>query len=93
MAWEQGTRNMWGRSLDEDRPARLTIRDPEGNVLSAWGGADPCAPDGFSAPHGLWVDSHGDIYVGEVSQTALTAFYQRTSWHAGCHSLIKFARI
>ncbi len=93
MAWEAGTRNMVGRTLDEDRPSRLTIRDPEGNVLSAWGGADPCASDGFSAPHGLWVDSRGDVYVGEVSQTALTAFYARTRWHEGCHSLIKFARI
>ncbi len=93
MGWEQGTRNMWGRPLEEDRPSRLSIRDPDGNILSTWGGADPCASDGFSAPHGLWVDSRGNIYVGEVTHTALTAFYQRTRWHAGCHSLIKFARL
>jgi sugar lactone lactonase YvrE len=93
LGWERGTRNMWGRPLEEDRPSRLTIRDPEGNILSAWGGADPCASDGFAAPHGLWVDSRGDVYVGEVTQTALTAFFKRTRWHEGCHSLIKFARL
>jgi hypothetical protein len=93
MGWEQGTLNMAGRLLDEDRPSRLTIRDQQGNVLSSWGGADPCASDGFSAPHGMWVDSHGDIYVGEVTKTALSGFFKQTTWHEGCHSLIKFARI
>jgi hypothetical protein len=93
MGWEQGLPNMAGRILPEDRPSRLTIRDIDGNILSAWGGPDPCASDGFSAPHGLWVDSRGDVYVGEVTQTALSRFYKRTTWHEGCHSLIKFARI
>jgi hypothetical protein len=93
LAWEKGSRNMAGRPLDEDRPARLTIRDIDGNIMSAWGGPDYCASDGFSAPHGLWVDSRGHVYVGEVTHTALTRFYQRTTWHEGCHSVIKFARI
>jgi hypothetical protein len=93
MGWEKGTRNMAGHPLDEDRPSRLTVRDPEGNVLSAWGGPDPCASDGFAAPHGLWVDSRGDIYVGEVTHTALSGFFKNNPWHEGCASLTKFARI
>jgi hypothetical protein len=93
LGWEKGTRNMAGHPLDEDRPSRLTIRDINGHVLAAWGGPDPCASDGFAGPHGLWVDSRGDIYVGEVTHTALTTFFKRTTWHEGCHSLIKFARI
>jgi hypothetical protein len=28
------------------------------------------APGQFIAPHGLAIDSHGDIYVGEVSWSA-----------------------
>jgi hypothetical protein len=36
------------------------------------------------------VDSHGDIYVGEVTQTALSRYGR---YHAGCHSLQKFVRI
>jgi len=93
MGWEKGSRNMAGRLLDEDRPSRLTIRDLAGNILSTWGGPDPCASDGFAAPHGLWVDSHGDIYVGEVTKTALSGFFKNHPWHEGCHSLIKFARV
>ncbi|MFN8525706.1 MAG: peptidyl-alpha-hydroxyglycine alpha-amidating lyase family protein [Chloroflexota bacterium] len=93
MGWEKDTRNMAGKLLTEDRPSRLTVRDIQGNILSTWGGPDPCAIDGFSAPHGLWVDSRGDIYVGEVTQTALSGFFKRTTYHAGCHSLIKFAKI
>ena len=27
-------------------------------------------PGQFSAPHGICVDRHGDVYVGEVSWTA-----------------------
>ena len=46
--------------------------------------------DGFSSPHGLWVDKHGDIYVGEVTHTALS---RSGRYHAGCHSLLKFVRI
>src|SRR5688572_2886606 len=93
MGWEKGTLNMAAHPLDEDRPSKLTIRDQQGNVLSQWGGPDPCAVDGFAAPHGLWVDSRGDIYVGEVTHTALSAFYKTTTWHEGCASLTKFARI
>lgn len=45
---------------------RVTIVDGEGNVLSQWGGESSHDPGMFVAPHGLALDSHGDIYVGEV---------------------------
>lgn len=89
MSWEQGEANLAGRPWPETRAAKLSVRDIEGNVLASWGGPDPCAPDGFSSPHGLWVDSGGDIYVGEVTYTALSRVGKL---HAGCHSLIKFVR-
>ena len=52
-------------------PSRITVRDLDGRVLSAWGGdensaIDPCAPGHFFAAHGIWVDRYGAIYVGEV---------------------------
>jgi len=55
----------------ESPPSRVTVRDINGRVLSAWGGdhsgdTDPCAPGNFFAAHGIWVDRHGSIYVGEV---------------------------
>ena len=45
---------------------RLTILDGDGNVLSQWGGESSRARGQFVAPHGVAVDSRGDIYVGEV---------------------------
>jgi hypothetical protein len=30
------------------------------------GGEESREPGGFVAPHGVWLDSRGDIYVGEV---------------------------
>jgi len=45
---------------------RLSIVDGNGNVLARWGGESSHEPGQFVAPHGIAVDSHGDIYVGEV---------------------------
>ncbi len=90
MTWLEGVPSMWGRPTPRTCPSQMTVRDLGGNVLSRWGGPDPCAPGSFAAPHGLWVDSHGDIYVGEVTHTALS---RSGRWHDGCHSLQKFARI
>lgn len=51
--------------------SRVTVRDLEGRILSTWGADDhedraPCAPGNFFAAHGIWVDGHGSVYVGEV---------------------------
>jgi DNA-binding beta-propeller fold protein YncE len=51
--------------IAEARP-RISILTLEGVVLSEWGEAGD-APGQFKQfPHALWVDSHGDLYVGEV---------------------------
>ena len=50
---------------------RVSILDRTGALLDQWGGGDdPCAPGDFYAPHDIWVDRHGDIYVGEVTWSA-----------------------
>ena len=50
---------------------RVTIMDIKGNVLARLGdGPEGIEPGQFTAPHGVSIDSHGDIYVGEVSWTA-----------------------
>jgi hypothetical protein len=46
------------------------------------------APGSFVAPHGLAVDSKGDVYVGEVSWTFAVS---RGLAPAGCHTFQKFA--
>ena len=50
---------------------RVAVFAPDGELLARWGGGlDPCAPGDFYAPHGIWVDSNGTIYVGEVNWSA-----------------------
>ena len=45
---------------------RLSILDSNGAVLARWGGESSHEPGQFVAPHGVAIDSHGDIYVSEV---------------------------
>ena len=48
--------------------ARVSIYNLQGLLLARLGDIRPGEePNQFWAPHGLAVDSHGDIYVGEVS--------------------------
>ena len=50
---------------------RLSIVPNEGKLIARLGGEEGLVnkPGRFMAPHGLAMDSHGDIYVGEVSYT------------------------
>ena len=54
---------------------RVSIMDNKGGLISRLG-VTPGGqePDRFIAPHGLAVDQHGDIYVGEVAFTAWPRF-------------------
>lgn len=74
----------------EDRPGRVSVLSPEGEVLARWGGPERCAPGNFVAPHDICVDSHGDIYVGEVTWTFGV---NRGEVPADCHMFQKFARV
>jgi hypothetical protein len=50
---------------------RLSIFDRDGTLLSRWGNhPDPLAPESFFAPHDVWVDREGVVYVGEVVASA-----------------------
>ncbi|MBI2940849.1 MAG: hypothetical protein HYY04_10470 [Chloroflexi bacterium] len=89
LRWTVGQRSMVRGPITEDQPGRVSVLDPNGAVLTRWGGADPCAPGNFCAPHGICVDSHGDVYVGEVTYT----FGVRTGLvPPDCHTFQKFAR-
>ena len=46
--------------------ARVTVCDPDGTIAAQIGGENPVLPGNFVAPHGIWADKRGDIYVGEV---------------------------
>lgn len=69
---------------------RVSIFDREGKVQARWGGGEnPCAPGDFFAPHDIWVDSRGDVYVGEVT---MSAGGYRGMVPPDCHPLQKFVR-
>jgi hypothetical protein len=74
---------------------RLSIVDGEGKVVARLGGeAGPGLESGkFVAPHGLAVDSRGDIYVGEVSYTEYPRLFpdQAVPWRM--RSLQKLQRL
>ena len=69
---------------------RVSIFDRHGQLGARWGGGEnPCAPGDFFAPHGIWTDSKGDIYVAEV---AMSAGGNRGLVPLTCHTLQKFVR-
>jgi DNA-binding beta-propeller fold protein YncE len=69
---------------------RVSIFDRHGALQARWGGGrNPCAPGDFFAPHGIWVDAHGDLYVAEV---VLSAGGNRGLVPPTCHALQKFVR-
>src|SRR5215831_6173409 len=49
---------------------RISLYDTKGNLLARLGNKpEGEAPGPFIAPHGICIDSRGDIYLGEVSWT------------------------
>lgn len=62
-----------GVALVEDCPGyghRIEVYSPEGVLLTRFGDPEEGETAGrFIAPHGIAVDSRGDVYIGEVSYT------------------------
>jgi hypothetical protein len=49
---------------------RIRVQTPDGADVARFGNPVPgTGPDQFIAPHGLAIDSRGDVYVAEVSKT------------------------
>ena len=74
-----------------DMPGRVSVLDTNGRVITRFGASseERAAAGNFVAPHDVCVDSRGDLYVAEVTQT----FGVRGGGvPAGAHSLQKFAR-
>ena len=69
LGWRAGQRSFRHGQIGRDLSSRVTILDANGTVAARIGGPDPCAPGSFCAPHGLAVDSRGDLYVAEVTWT------------------------
>lgn len=49
------------------RPAEISIWTLGGKLLARWGGEDYSVVGNLFAPHGLWGDDDGNLYVGELA--------------------------
>lgn len=58
--------NLRDRIYIPELESRFSILDSEGRLLARWGGEKSSAPGLFVALDCAWVDSCGDLYVGEV---------------------------
>jgi sugar lactone lactonase YvrE len=73
---------------------RVSIVDHKGKLIGRFGDTPAGTELGkFLAPHGLAVDRHGDIYVGEVSWTAWPQIYPAQPHPADLRSLQKFEKV
>ena len=87
-----------GPMLDSNRRfpnlgPRLSIVTGKGQVLARVGRPDAGLATGqFVAPHGVAVDSHGDVYVGEVSFTAWNAVFPNAPKPERMRTLQKLVR-
>jgi DNA-binding beta-propeller fold protein YncE len=73
---------------------RLSIVDHQGKLLARIGDIHAGnAPGQFVSPHGLAVDSRGDVYIGEVSVTAWPNLYPDVPPPPNLRSLQKLSRI
>jgi DNA-binding beta-propeller fold protein YncE len=60
---------------------RVTVLSPEGERLADWGGGVKSTKPGefLACPHGIWGDSRGDLYVGEVQADGRLQKFARRS--------------
>jgi DNA-binding beta-propeller fold protein YncE len=74
---------------------RISIVDHKGNLVSRFGAekAGYDRPDQFVAPHGMAVDSRGDLYVGEVSYASWTQVFPDREMPRGLNTLRKLVRV
>jgi DNA-binding beta-propeller fold protein YncE len=84
-------------ALNRDHPGlgpRISVLSHDGSLLARFGDNGPGHQVGqFLAPHGLAVDSHGDLYVGEVANTAWPLIYPDEPRPAGLRVLRKLVRV
>jgi hypothetical protein len=73
---------------------RVTILDHNGKLLGRLGAPHAGVEDGtFIAPHTLALDSHGDLYVGEVSYASWAAVFPTVPKPSRIRSLQKFVKL
>ncbi|MHB0868644.1 MAG: peptidyl-alpha-hydroxyglycine alpha-amidating lyase family protein [Chloroflexota bacterium] len=88
--WRVGQKSFVHGKITEDKPGRVSVLAPDGKVLARFGHeGERTAAGNFIAPHGIGVDSKGDIYVAEVTETFGV---KGGGVPSGSHSFQKFRR-
>jgi len=85
--WHPGQTSRRHGPMETARHGRVSVFDRDGRLLARWGTPEATKPGSFAAPHGLAVDSKGDVYVGEVTWTFAVS---RGLAPADCHTFQKF---
>jgi hypothetical protein len=88
--WRVGQQSFTRGEIKYDLPGGIRMMDLQGNVLMHWCNADREVNGNFVAPHTICVDSHGDLYVGEVTWTFGVS---RGGVREDAHTLQKFRRL
>ena len=86
-----------GMAVNRNSPnlgARVSIVDHQGKLLARIGDPHPgLAPTQFIGPHGVAVDSRGDIYVGEVAWTLWPGLFPNEPRPEPLRTLRKFEKV
>jgi hypothetical protein len=73
---------------------RLVVLDSQGKRLACLSaGTAGIGPGRFIAPHGIAVDSRGDIYIGEVANTLWPWLFQGSAVPVGIPTIHKLRRL
>jgi hypothetical protein len=89
LRWNVGEHSFLNGPIRHNLPGHISILDLKGSVLLRWISEDGCAPGNFFVPHATCVDSHGDLYVGEVTYTSGVS---KGLVPPDCHTFQKLAR-
>jgi len=74
--------------------ACVKVVDKDGELIARIGGPHATQEPGeFVAPHGIAVDSHGDIYVGEVSYTSWAPTFPKIPRPEFLRTLTKLVKV
>ncbi|HXX40077.1 MAG TPA: peptidyl-alpha-hydroxyglycine alpha-amidating lyase family protein [bacterium] len=68
-------------------PAQISIWTLQGEQLARWGAEDFSVPANFFAPHGLWGDAQGNLYVGELEVSSHRG--PRPAAYPAVHKLVR----
>jgi DNA-binding beta-propeller fold protein YncE len=90
LVWRAGQVSARRGPIAVEEPARLSIFDLDGNLLLRWSDPDPTKAGYFIAPHGVWVDDEGSLYLAEVTDTIGVS---KGLAPPDAHTFQKFARV